>query len=98
MSAKYEELVKAGAPRLPEGHYYKIDAGRVPEVGEVVVVDVMRARSGWWDKRLIRRSEWAREMGNGVESLADLCARAHAEVFPDLVSNSWLAPFIGRHP
>lgn len=96
MSAQYEELIAAGAPRLPEGYYYKIYTCDLLG-GETVAVDVRRERGAWWDKRMARNSYWASQVSD-IHDLAHLCTASHAEAFPPRAAEGWLGPFMGRHP
>lgn len=96
MSAKYEELIEAGAPRLPEGYYYKVAAGTGSTGASVLNVWVCRERRAWFDARLGRSSAYVSNV-HRVDDVARICRAAHTKAFSDRLP-PYLEPFLGRHP
>lgn len=96
MSAKYEELIEAGAPRLPEGYYYKIRRSNL--LGAPILrVGLHKERAWWFDKDLDTGSLYASEIKD-IKDLAWLCQRAYGFAFPEPAPHDWHADFLGRHP
>lgn len=96
MSAKYEELVKAGAPRLPEGYYYKIYKWESAEGRDGLTVSVRRRRAGWFDKRLAASNLFSSQVTSPTD-LAKLCRHAWNKAETARMAPT-LKPFLGRHP
>lgn len=96
MSAKYEELIAAGAPRLPEGYYYKISTFSDEEGDKLLRVRIMRERTGWLDKRMAVSAMYYRDI-EGVAGVASLCYNAWRKMVSKQLPDG-LAPFVGRHP
>lgn len=97
MSAKYEELVKAGAPRLPEGYYYKIDTCTNSNGTPMLRVRIYRERSWWFDQLQGRRHVEYFKHVRDAEDVALCCAYAYRDAMPEQLS-AIVKPFIGRHP
>lgn len=96
MSAKYEELIEAGAPRLPEGYYYKVAAGLNDTGAYVFYVRILRERSWWFDKRMAFSTSYASEV-TSVEHVANLCRWAWGKTPREKLHDN-VKPFLGRHP
>lgn len=88
----YDELIEAGAPKLPEGYFYRIRVSSHktdPEASWVVVEVHKRERRG-----STRKSEYAHVIRDRT-FIGHVCQEAYKLVWPPVPPHSSL---IGDHP
>ncbi|MFG3014330.1 hypothetical protein ACGFZB_28705 [Streptomyces cinerochromogenes] len=68
------DLVAAGAPKLPEGYFYRI---RPTHITEGLFVDVRRQRRFFGSDQVGGCVVYPSEYESGAEAIVDGCRRAH---------------------